>query len=133
MLGAFYWLELARREGKARYAVYAGLHLLILGNVHTYDVLTVACVWTAYIIVLWAIDRRFPATIIGLSALAAVIAAPSIAYQFWVYSTDPIFAARANTEIASPPIWSFFSGYGLILIGAVIGMIMLVSIAMSSP
>jgi len=118
MIGAFYWLELARREGKARCAVYAGLHLLALGNVHTYDVLTAACVWTAYLIVVWATEKRFPARTVGLTALAAAIAVPSIAYQFWVYFTDPIFAARANTEIASPPIWSFFEGYGLILIGA---------------
>jgi len=126
MLGAFYWLELARREGKARYAVCAGLHLLVLGNVHSYDVLTVACVWTAYIVVVWAIAKRFPTRTIGLSALAALIAAPSMAYQYWIYTIDPIFAARANTEIASPPILSFFEGYGLILIGAIIGAILLI-------
>lgn len=125
MVGAFYWLELARREGSARYAIYAGLHLLVLGNVHTYDVLTVACVWAAYIIALWIIERRFPAKIIGLSALAAAIAIPSIAYQFWVYAIDPIYRARANTPIASPSVWSFFEGYGLVFIGAAIGVALL--------
>lgn len=128
MLGAFYWLELARRENKARYAALAGLHLLVLGNVHTYDVLTVACVWTAYLIVYFRfeiLDFRLKLRTLGLSALAAGIALPSIAYQFWVYSIDPIFRARANTEIFSPPILSFLEGYGLVLIGAVVAVVML--------
>jgi len=129
MVGAFYWLELARRDGSTKYAAYAGLHLLVLGNVHTYDALTVACVWTAYLIVLHLrfpiCDFRFTVRTIGLSALAAVIAAPSLAYQYWVYAIDPIFRARANTPIASPPIWSFFEGYGLVLAGAIAGAVML--------
>ena len=136
MLGAFYWLELARREGKARYSVYAGLSLLVLGNVHTYDVLIVACVWTAYLILDFGFgisDLKSRVRTIGLSALAAAIAIPSIAYQFWVYSTDPIFAARANTEIASPPIWSFLSGYGLVLIGAITGAVMWLTANRQSP
>lgn len=127
MLGALYWLELARREGKPRCAVYAGLHLLVLGNVHTYDVLTVSCIWTAYLIVLVGTERRIPTRTIGLSGLAAVIAAPSVGYQFWVYSIDPIFAARVNTEIASPLVWSFFEGYGVILIGALVGAAVLIA------
>lgn len=126
MLGSFYWLELARREGKARYAAFAGLHLLVLGNVHTYDVLTVACVWTVYLVALWIANGRFPSKAVGLSALAAAIAAPSVAYQYWVYTIDPIYRARANTPIPSPPIWSYFEGYGLVLLGAVAATILLV-------
>jgi len=125
MLGAFYWLELARRQGRIRYAVFAGLALLVLGNVHTYDVLTVACVWTAYLIVLGVVERRFPARAVAYSALAVAIALPSIAYQFHVYHIDPIYRARANTPILSPPIWSFFEGYGLVLIGAIVGAVLL--------
>lgn len=128
MIGAFYWLELARREGSTRYAVYAGLHLLLLGNIHTYDVLTVACVWTAYLIYLrfQIADCRLTFRTVGLSALAAVIAAPSVAYQYWVYAIDPVYRARANSPIPSPPVWSFFEGYGLVLVGAVVGASLLV-------
>lgn len=125
MLGSFYWLELARREGSVRYAIFAGVHLLVLGNVHTYDVLTVACIWASYIIVLCVAEKRFPTKIIGLSAIAAVIAAPSVAYQFYVYSIDPIYRARANSPIPSPSILSYLEGYGLVLAGAVIAVLML--------
>lgn len=132
MLGAFYWLELARRDGKPKYALFAGLHLLVLGNVHTYDVLTVACVWTAYVGALALTHSRLKTEdfrlgrTVGLSLLAAAIAVPSVAYQFWVYAGDPIYAARANTPIPSPPILSYFAGYGLILVGVVIATILLV-------
>ncbi len=131
MLGSFYWLELARREGRTKYAVFAGLHLLVLGNVHTYDVLTVACVWAAYIAVLTVVhsrlkieDFRLGRTVV-LSLLTAVIALPSVAYQFYVYAIDPVYRLRANTPIPSPPIWSYFEGYGLILAGAAFGAIWL--------
>lgn len=131
MLGSFYWLELARREGRAKYAVFAGLHLLVLGNVHTYDVLTVACVWAAYVLVLSLLhfrlkieDFRLGRTV-ALSLLTAIIALPSVAYQFHVYAIDPVFRLRANTPIPSPPILSYFAGYGLILVGTAVASAML--------
>ena len=121
MIGALYWLEMMRREGNARFAVVAGLHLLILGNVHTYDVLTVGCVWAVYVLVLCVITRHLQVRIICLSALAAIIAVPSVAYQYHVYALDPVYRARANTMIASPQIWAFFEGYGIVLLGAIAG------------
>jgi len=124
MIGVFYWLEITRREGRARYAVFAGIHLLLLGNVHTYDVATVGCVWVAYVIVLWIIERKFPARIVALSALAGAIAVPSVAYQFYLYRVDEVYRARANTPIPSPAIWSFFEGYGVVLLGAVVGAVL---------
>lgn len=146
MLGSFYWLELARREKSVRYAVFAGLHLLVLGNVHTYDVLTVACVWSAYLIALWVFGGRweavdglpvyegddlrewrmvFPSRGVLLSLIAASIAAPSVAYQFWVYAIDPVYRLRANTPIPSPPIWSYFEGYGLVFVGAATAVVLI--------
>jgi len=121
MLGAFYFLLLAQREGRARHAVSAGLCLLLLGNVHTYDVVTMAFAWFCYLIVLWAVEGRFPKRIVLLSLLAVVIALPSVAYQFYVYAVDPVFRERANTPAPSPPIWSFLMGYGLVLVGALGG------------
>ncbi len=121
MVGALYWLELARRESRPRYAAYAGLHLLLLGNVHTYDVLTVACVWLGLLIFQF-ISKQSRSELfrtVKLSALAAIIAAPSTAYQFWVYAGDPIYRARANTPISSPSLASYILGYGLVLIGAI--------------
>ena len=121
MVGSFHFLVALHRTGSARHAVCAGLLLLLLGNVHTYDVVTVACVWFVYLVVVGAAERRFPARLVGLSVLAGVIAVPSIAYQLHLYQIDPVFRARANSPTPSPPIWSFFAGYGLVLLGAACG------------
>lgn len=121
MVFALYFLLLAQRTGCLRYSFFAGLCLLVLGNVHTYDVLTIGAVWIAYLIVLCVIERRFCFRTIMLSGLAALIALPSIAYQFHLYQIDEVFRARANSPAPSPPIWSYFAGYGLVLALAVFG------------
>jgi hypothetical protein len=121
MLWSLYFLTLAERTGKARNAAYAGLCLLLLGNIHTYDVVTVAAVWAAYVLVRSIVSRKLPWWLIGVSLLAAVIAVPSTAYQFWLYRIDPVFHARANSPTPSPAVWAFFAGYGLVLIGAITG------------
>ena len=133
MIGSFYWLVLAQRTGQARHAVCAGLSMLLLGNIHTYDVVTVACIWTAYLIVLAAIERRFPTRTVLLSALAALMAVPSLAYQLHLYRIDEVFRARANSPTPSPPIYSFLAGYGLVLVGALAGAAMIVVRRRSSP
>jgi hypothetical protein len=86
----------------------------------------VACIWAAYLIVLTVAKRRFPTRTLLLSLLAAVIASPSVAYQLWLYRVDNILYARANSPIWSPPIWSFFSGYGLVLLGALVAIALVV-------
>lgn len=121
MLGIFYFLLKAEKTGRAKYAVYSGLLLFMLGNIHSYDVLTVACVWLAYMCVRAIAERKIPVRTAGLSLLAGLIGLPSIAYQIYVYTTDLVYHARANTMIASPPVLSFFTGYGLALIAAIAG------------
>jgi hypothetical protein len=124
MIGAFYWLIMSEREGQTRYAVYAGLALLLLGNIHSYDVVTVAFVWIAYIFVSAALVRERFLRNIKLSIIAALIGIPSIAYQFYIYSTNPVYRARANSPAPSAELYWLFSGYGLVLLGAILGMML---------
>jgi hypothetical protein len=126
MLWSFYYLLRMQRTCRVGDAVWAGLTLLILGNVHTYDVLTVACVWAVYLLVSCIVQRRVQTKTLTLSLLAAAIALPSVAYQYHIYVIDPIFKARANSPAPSPEIWSFFAGYGLVLVGAIAAIGMLV-------
>jgi len=123
MLITFSNLLAAVRSGQARYAVYAGIALLILGNVHTYDVATVGFVWLAYLVVLTVSQHRFPTREIGLSALAALIAIPSLAYQVYAFTSDPAFQDRVNSPAPSPQIWMYFIGYGLVLLAATTGVV----------
>jgi len=54
-----------------RHAVYAGLCLLALGNVHTYDESPFGCVWTAYLVVRRHCEPSPARGVIGLSAVVA--------------------------------------------------------------
>ncbi|MCE5324516.1 hypothetical protein LLG46_14545 [bacterium] len=124
MLGTFYYLILTERNGRVRDAVTAGAYLLILGNVHTYDILTIACIWVAYVVSHAIVMKKFPTRTIALSILAALIAIPSTGYQFYLYSVDAVYRARANSGAPSPEFWFLLSGYGLILAGAIAGVVL---------
>ncbi|MCE5314594.1 hypothetical protein LLG38_06270 [bacterium] len=121
MIWSFYFLVRMQQSGRVGDAICAGLMLLVLGNVHTYDIITVGCVWAVYIVVTSIIERKIFTKTLTLSLLSAAIAVPSVVYQFHIYQIDPVFKARANSSTPSPEIWSFFAGYGLILVGAIIG------------
>ncbi|MCL5105235.1 MAG: hypothetical protein M1133_14140 [Armatimonadetes bacterium] len=148
MVGSLYFLILMQRaetmqhiepnrsmrpSRELRYAICAGMSMFLLGNIHTYDVITVACVWISYLLVLWIMERRFPARAVLLSILAAAIASPTIVYTFYLLRIDEVFRARANTPTPSPAIWSFFEGYGIILLGAVVGAVYSVILARREP
>ncbi len=124
MLWSLYFLVLAERTRHTKPAIHAGLCLLALGNVHTYDVVTVACVWAVYLVVRSIAARRPDVRLMGLSALAAAIASPALIYQLWLYHVDPVFRARANTPTPSPALWAFLAGYGLVLVGAITGAVL---------
>lgn len=124
MLGSLYCLLQAQNTGGVRYAVYAGLCLFLLGNIHTYDVVTIGTIWLIYYSLFTVYDLPSALGRLWLSLVAAAIAAPAVAYQFWVYSIDPVYRLRANTPTPSPPVWAFFEGYGLVLAFAIAGAVL---------
>jgi len=121
MLGAFHFLLEAKEKGKLAYAFAAGLMLLLLGNVHTYDVLTVGVVWAAYLIVDFIVARNVNWRAVGLSLIAAICALPSVGYQIYQFSRVEVFRARVETAAPSPALWAYFAGFGLLVVGAVAG------------
>ncbi|MBM3458693.1 MAG: hypothetical protein FJX77_09205, partial [Armatimonadetes bacterium] len=103
MLGVVLCLLLAEERG-ARWAVGAGLCGLALGNVHSYDMIHLAAVWTLYLLLRWGTERRWPARAVGMALLAALVASPSVAYMAWLYLSEPVFRARADTETLTPGV-----------------------------
>lgn len=114
MLGFVICLLLAERHGP-RWALGAGLCALVLGNVHSYDVIHLAAAWTAYLALRWIVCRRFPAREVGYAALAGLVASPSVLYMAWLYATEPIFRARADTATLSFSPVSYLLGFGLLI------------------
>jgi len=128
------------RTGQMRYAVYAGLCGFLLGLVHTYDILTMAAIWLAYLLIITVSSLRAatplsPAAwergaggvrIAWLQALVAgAIAAPAVLYIAYQLRTESVFRARANVPTLSPPFVWVLLGYGLTLALALLGILAL--------
>ncbi len=121
MIGSFHFLLLAEKTGKLQYGLWAGICLLALANIHTYDVITVGCVWFVWFIASSIIQKKLNTRTLLLSLMAAAMSLPALAYQYYLYSTDAVFQARANTMIASPSFLSYLMGFGVLIIGAALG------------
>jgi hypothetical protein len=81
-------------SGSTREAALAGISALVLGNIHSYDLIPVAAVLFAYL--LYAlISRRAEWRAILLGLLIASIAAPAVIYQYWLLgSGEPGLLAK---------------------------------------
>lgn len=121
MVASFHFLYRMKETGAWRDSLLAGLMLLLLGNIHTYDVLTVGAVWATYMIQKAVRMRQIPWRLIGQSAMAAAIALPSVAYQLYLYSREDVFKMRVESAAPSPALWAYLMGYGLVLVLAVLG------------
>jgi hypothetical protein len=96
-----------------------------LGNIHSYDVIHLALVWTAYLAVRWLATRRFPARAVGMALLAALVTSPSVLYMAWLYLSEPVFRARADTETLTPGLDRYLLGYGVLIPLAITGAVRL--------
>ncbi|MCC6445523.1 MAG: hypothetical protein IT210_18960 [Armatimonadetes bacterium] len=121
MLGGFYHLLLACRARSGRQAAYAGIWLFLLGNIHSYDIITVAAVWAAYLAVLAFRRRAIPLEALRYSLLAGLIAFPPTVYQYWLYRNEMVFQKRADVTTLSPALGWYLLGYGLLIPLAIYG------------
>ncbi len=101
----------------------SGICLLVLANVHTYDVLVVGFVWLFFIFLLFLRDKRLPKLEILNSILASLIALPALYYQIFLLHNEPLFAKRAAVPTLSPPIYFYLSGMGFLIPLAIWGIV----------
>jgi hypothetical protein len=113
----------ALSSGQTRSAVLAGLAVLVLGNIHSYDVIPVAVVLGAHMVVLVA-TRRATCRALVLAGLIAAIAAPSLLYQLWLLHSGEVTLAikTAETPVHSPAPIFLALGLGLPLLLALAGL-----------
>jgi hypothetical protein len=117
-------LFLSEQTADRKYAVYAGLCALILGNIHSYDVLHIAVAWLIYCIVRGVCLRRFPSDAVVTGIIALVIALPTTLYVLYQFKADPVFYQRAEkTYTWAPPFVYYVLGYGLTLVFGAAGAI----------
>ncbi len=124
MLGVVVGLLLAERRGKLLYAAAAGVCGLLLANVHTYDVISLALVWAVYLAVSLldpaARGRRWRAALV-----AALVALSGVAYQVYYYRLETVWQKRIAVRTPSPDLELYLWGYGLLLPLALLGALVL--------
>ncbi|MCS6863275.1 MAG: hypothetical protein NZT92_23455, partial [Abditibacteriales bacterium] len=120
--------------GELRWAIYAGLCGLALGNVHTYDVFIVYATLAVGWLGGWVVrprggeapaepsaplERRPPRAsplfkrFVCLCIIVA-LSLPSVLYQIWVFKSNPIFRDKALTETATPLPHHLLFSFGFI-------------------
>jgi len=104
-----------------RSAVLAGLAALVLGNIHTYDLIPLVAVLALFLILLLA-SRRLTVRAMALALLIAVLAAPSVIYQLWLLRAGDVtlIVKSRETPVVSPEPLFLALGLGLPLALAVV-------------
>jgi hypothetical protein len=126
MTACLFDLWRAVQEERWSYAARAGVWALLLGNIHSYDVIQVATVWLAFLVVSGTVQRRFDRQRWLMALATGLIGLPTVAYQYWLYRVDPIFRHRADVPTSAPPLWHVLAGYAPLLMLALVAVAMLV-------
>lgn len=107
----------AIHTGSIRHAALAGLAALVLGNTHSYDVIPVAVVLAAYLVVSLA-TRQAGGRGLAAAVVISVLAVPSLLYQYWLFRIgEPGMVAKTLGQwgYARGP-WFLALGLGLPLL-----------------
>jgi len=100
----------------ARDSVLAGLSSLLLGVVQPFCVVTVYSVLGSYFILRFLRERRLPRSGILKGVVAGIVTSPIIAYDYYVFTTNPALRAWSEQNITlSPPLWEYAIAYGFVL------------------
>lgn len=118
LLALSFWLD-ALKSGRPRGALKPGLVLLLLGNIHTYDLAALLPAIALHAMLVSALRRSFRPLLIALVACGLCL--PSIGLQFVVFLLDPVFREKALTPTSVPPLGTILNTLGLPLLGAVAG------------
>ncbi|GBC95945.1 hypothetical protein HRbin16_01745 [bacterium HR16] len=126
MTACTYDLWRAMQERRWGFAVRAGVWALLLGNIHSYDVVQVAGAWLAFLLVSTALRKPLDRQRWLMALTTGLIGLPSVVYQYWLYRIDPIFRHRADVPTSAPPLWHVLAGYAPLLVLALIAVAIIV-------
>jgi hypothetical protein len=109
----------------ARGSILAGLFSLLLGVVQPFCVVTVYSLLGGYFILRLLKEKRLPWLEILRSMVAGAATAPIIAYDYYVFTTNPAMRAWSEQNVTlSPPPWEYAITYGFVLALAVGGAVL---------
>jgi len=110
-------------SGSVRAALLGGAAALLLGNLHSYDLIPVVAVLAAFLIYLLVV-RRAGGRAVLLALLMGAIAAPSLLYQLWLQRSGEVSVlVKMVNQPPSPEPRYLLLGFGLPLLLALVGVV----------
>jgi hypothetical protein len=108
-----------------RNSIMAALSSLLLGIVQPFCVITVYSVLGGYFALRLLKEKRLPWSEIVRGIVAGAVTAPIIAYDYYVYTFNPVLHTWSEQNITlSPPLWKYALAYGFVLALAVGGAVL---------
>ena len=124
LLWSLLWVLRAVEGSGLRWCFYAAVAAFLMSWTMPFYAAVLAAVLGAYLLGLFLRRGRFPWRETGLTALAGLGAVPPVAYNAWVFTTNPAFATwAAQNLILSPHPLHYLLGFALLLVPAVWGAI----------
>jgi len=124
----FLWVPVGNECGQpsvGKEAILAAFSSLLLGMVQPFCVVTVYSVLGGYFILRLFKEKRLPWSEILRALVAGAATAPIIAYDYSVYTFNPVLRAWSEQNITpSPPLWAYAIAYGFVLVLAVGGAVL---------
>lgn len=122
MVGILGGLLVAEERRSWRPALGAAGCGLLLGNIHTYDVITVAAVWGAFLCARAVRRKRLDVGSVARAAFVGGVTAISTGYMVHLVRTEDVFARRVAVPTLSPPFLLYLLGYGLLPVLAAVAL-----------
>ena len=114
---------IALERRRLRSAALAGVLLLLLGNIHSYDIFAIHATLGLWIIY-GLVTRRYA---IGQAALSyaaiLLVSIPAPLWSWWAAKQDPAYMAKAMTPTLSAGAGNYAVSYGLLALFAVVGLL----------
>jgi hypothetical protein len=122
LLWALIWAVRAFRGQGVRGCLLAGACAFVMTWIVPFYAGVLAAALGGYLLALYIRRRRIPQREIGLAALAGAFVLPPLAYNGWVFTSNPAFRTwAAQNLILSPHPVHYLLGYALLLVPAIWG------------
>ncbi|MBI3944438.1 MAG: hypothetical protein HY321_00815 [Armatimonadetes bacterium] len=121
LVGAYLLLLRAFETGSVKTAAGAGILALLLGQIHSYDIIPFYGVLAVAVAALGIARRAVPWREAGLAAVVVALSLPAPLYQYLVFHANPVFRQKALIPTPTPAPAHYLLTYGFVLLLAIAG------------
>jgi len=114
MVGVLGWAWRSEVERKARYAVASGVCAMLLGNIHSYDILTVVAIWLG-VLAAAGFAKKLTWGTLGRVGIVAGFVAIALFYQWYSLRAAGVLEHRDTVPTLTAPPLTVLLAFGLMV------------------